>query len=73
MSPPNTRKVARANAGLGRYDSTNSTSESSLETPEQGWDAYFASLFKKVDKRMLDEDKKRYQGESHPLLGSDSR
>ena len=29
-----------------------------------GWDAYFETLFQRIDRKMLDEDKVRYQGES---------
>lgn len=47
-----------------RYDSTGRTDESQFADAEaMGWDAYFESLYQKVDRRMLDEDKKRYQGE----------
>jgi hypothetical protein len=28
------------------------------------WATYFETVFTKVDKKMLDEDRKRYQGES---------
>jgi DnaJ family protein C protein 9 len=28
-----------------------------------GWDAYFESLFERIDRKVLDEDKARYQGE----------
>lgn len=27
------------------------------------WEAYFEAVYQRVDKKMLDEDKKRYQGE----------
>jgi DnaJ family protein C protein 9 len=27
-----------------------------------GWDAYFESLFERIDRKVLDEDKARYQG-----------
>jgi DnaJ family protein C protein 9 len=26
------------------------------------WEAYFAAVYQKVDKKMLDEDRERYQG-----------
>ncbi|RXK36945.1 DNAJ domain-containing protein [Tremella mesenterica] len=44
-----------------RYDETGRTDEG-MEVPEGGWDDYFESLFKRVDRKMLDEDKARYQG-----------
>ena len=28
-----------------------------------GWDAYFESLFQRVDRKMLDDRKEKYQGE----------
>lgn len=28
-----------------------------------GWDAYFESLFQRVDRKMLDDHKEKYQGE----------
>ena len=27
-----------------------------------GWDAYFESLFQRIDRKVLDEDKVKYQG-----------
>lgn len=49
----------------GRYDSTGRTSEVSLDDIGEGmeWSTYFEQVFTKVDKRMLDEDRVRYQGE----------
>lgn len=31
------------------------------------WEAYFEAVYQRVDKKMLDEDKKLYQGESPRL------
>ncbi|KAK8854612.1 hypothetical protein IAR55_003351 [Kwoniella newhampshirensis] len=45
-----------------RYDKTGRTDEKFVEVEEMGWDAYFESLYKRVDRKILDEDKKRYQG-----------
>lgn len=47
-----------------RYDETGRTDESAFaDAEEMGWDAYFESLFERIDRRVLDEDKARYQGE----------
>ena len=47
-----------------RYDSTGKTNESAFaDAEEMGWDAYFESLFQRIDRKMLDEDKAKYQGE----------
>ncbi|WVR09421.1 hypothetical protein IAU60_006488 [Kwoniella sp. DSM 27419] len=45
-----------------RYDSTGRTDDKFADAEEMGWDAYFESLFKRVDRKILDEDKERYQG-----------
>lgn len=46
-----------------RYDSTGRTDESAFsDAEEMGWDAYFESLFQRVDRKLLDEDKTKYQG-----------
>ncbi|GFZ50788.1 hypothetical protein JCM24511_08546 [Saitozyma sp. JCM 24511] len=46
-----------------RYDETGRTDESAFaDAEEMGWDAYFESLFERIDRRVLDEDKARYQG-----------
>jgi hypothetical protein len=48
---------------LLRYDLSGRTSEVAFDGAEEmGWAAYFDALFTKVDKKMLDEDKKAYQG-----------
>lgn len=44
-----------------RYDTTGRTEDSSFDH-EAGWDAYFSDLFERVDRKVLDDDKKRYQG-----------
>ncbi|WWD19249.1 hypothetical protein CI109_103707 [Kwoniella shandongensis] len=45
-----------------RYDRTGRTDDKFVEVEEMGWEAYFESLYKRVDRKILDEDKKRYQG-----------
>ncbi|WVQ79710.1 hypothetical protein IAT38_001810 [Cryptococcus sp. DSM 104549] len=45
-----------------RYDKTGRTDEKFAEVDEMGWDAYFESLYQRVDRKMLDDDKKKYQG-----------
>ena len=48
------------------YDDTGRTDESAFSDAEaMGWDAYFESLFQRIDRSILDEDKKRYQGEPY--------
>ncbi|KAJ9107162.1 hypothetical protein QFC19_002822 [Naganishia cerealis] len=49
-----------------RYDTTGRTTESSGAMFDDAaamgsWEAYFSAMYQKVDKKMLDEDKKRYQ------------
>lgn len=46
-----------------RYDETGRTDERFAGAEEMGWDAYFEGLYKRVDRKILDEDKKKYQGE----------
>jgi hypothetical protein len=46
-----------------RYDATGRTDEKFADAEEMGWDAYFGSLYQRVDKKMIDEDMKKYQGE----------
>ena len=48
-----------------RYDSTGGTSEALFDDIGEGmeWAAYFESVFTKVDKKMLDEDRIRYQSQ----------
>lgn len=51
-----------------RYDSTGRTDENAFsDAEEMGWEAYFASLFERVDRKMLDDHKKKYQGELHSI------
>lgn len=50
-----------------RYDTTGRTTESAGgmfdDASAMGsWEAYFAAVYQKVDKKMLDEDRQRYQG-----------
>lgn len=59
--------------GGGRYDTTGRTTESTGgmfdDAASMGsWEAYFAAVYQKVDKKMLDEDRERYQG-APPLSG----
>ena len=61
------------NGALGRYDGTGRTGDLPFADAESmGWDAYFESLFQRIDRKMLDDDKARYQGShllpSNPLL-----
>jgi hypothetical protein len=46
----------------GRYDATGRTDEVAFGDGDGGWDAYFSDLFDGVDRKVLDEDKKKYQG-----------
>lgn len=57
------------------YDTTGRTTESTGgmfdDAASMGsWEAYFAAIYQKVDKKMLDEDRKRYQGLSLSRLTS---
>jgi len=46
------------------YDATGKTTESAfVDAEEMGWDAYFETLFTRIDRAVLDEDKQKYQGE----------
>ncbi|WRT68609.1 uncharacterized protein IL334_005587 [Kwoniella shivajii] len=45
-----------------RYDNSGRTDENFNGVEEMGWEAYFESLYKRVDRKLLDEDKERYQG-----------
>ncbi|KAJ9095301.1 hypothetical protein QFC21_005667 [Naganishia friedmannii] len=52
-----------------RYDTTGRTTESSGTMFDDAsamgsWEAYFSAMYQKVDRKMLDEDKNRYQGKS---------
>jgi len=45
------------------YDATGSTKESAFaDAEEMGWDKYFEMLFTRIDRKVLDEDKQKYQG-----------
>jgi DnaJ family protein C protein 9 len=47
------------------YDATGSTKESAFaDAEEMGWDKYFEMLFTRIDRKVLDEDKQKYQGGS---------
>ncbi len=46
----------------GRYDATGRTDEVAFGDGDGGWDAYFSDLFDGVDRKVLDEDKNKYQG-----------
>ena len=53
---------------MDRYDSTGRTDESGFaDAEEMGWEAYFESLFERIDRKVLDEDKAKYQGELERL------
>ncbi|WVF67482.1 hypothetical protein IAT40_002238 [Kwoniella sp. CBS 6097] len=45
-----------------RYDSTGRTDDRFQGAEEMGWEAYFESLYTRVDRKILDDDKKKYQG-----------
>ncbi|OCF57648.1 DNAJ domain-containing protein [Kwoniella mangroviensis CBS 10435] len=49
-----------------RYDQTGKTDDKfdSVGDMEGGWEAYFEGLFKRVDRKILDEDKEKYQNSS---------
>ncbi|WVW85402.1 hypothetical protein I302_107440 [Kwoniella bestiolae CBS 10118] len=46
-----------------RYDTTGKTDDKvdSIGEMDGGWEAYFEGLFKRVDRKILDEDRERYQ------------
>jgi hypothetical protein len=47
-----------------RYDATGRTDENAFSGAEEmGWDAYFETLFQRIDRKVLDEDKAKYQGQ----------
>ncbi|TXT08876.1 hypothetical protein VHUM_03004 [Vanrija humicola] len=51
-----------------RYDATGRTDELKFDDAEgAGWDAYFDDLFERVDRKMLDDDKAKYQGSEDEL------
>lgn len=55
------------------YDATGKTAESAFaDAEEMGWDKYFETLFTRIDRKALDDDKAKYQGdwESRWLRGS---
>ena len=45
-----------------RYDATGRTDDKFLDAEEMGWDAYFGTLFERLDGKMLNEHKAKYQG-----------
>ena len=47
-----------------RYDATGRTDDKFLDAEEMGWDAYFGTLFERLDGKMLNEHKAKYQGTS---------
>jgi DnaJ family protein C protein 9 len=48
---------------IARYDATGRTDDMPFsDAEEMGWDAYFESVYTRVDRQMLDDDKKAYQG-----------
>lgn len=48
-----------------RYDATGRTDDLSFgDAEEMGWDAYFESVYQRVDRKILDDHKKSYQGTS---------
>jgi hypothetical protein len=60
----------RAGAGWGetgaddRYDASGRTDDKFIDAEEMGWDAYFGTLFERLDGKMLNEHKAKYQGMS---------
>ncbi|KAL7422373.1 hypothetical protein Q5752_003019 [Cryptotrichosporon argae] len=50
-----------------RYDATGRTDEVFAGAEEMGWDAYFELLFERIDRKVLDEDKAKYQGSEEEL------
>jgi DnaJ family protein C protein 9 len=49
-----------------RYDATGRTDDKFIDAEEMGWDAYFGTLFERLDGKMLNEHKAKYQGTSTP-------
>jgi hypothetical protein len=47
-----------------RYDATGRTDDKFIDAEEMGWDAYFGTLFERLDGKMLNEHKSKYQGMS---------
>lgn len=45
-----------------RYDATGRTDDKFLDAEEMGWDAYFGTLFERLNGKMLNEHKAKYQG-----------
>ncbi|CAD6568429.1 MAG: hypothetical protein TREMPRED_004537 [Tremellales sp. Tagirdzhanova-0007] len=69
------QKVGFAYAVLGdevkrkRYDATGRTDDLPFADAESmGWDAYFESMYQRFDRKVLDEDKARYQGSQEELV-----
>lgn len=53
------------------YDKTGKTAENAFaDAEEMGWEKYFESLFTRIDRKALDDDKKKYQGELFPMFTS---
>ncbi|KAI9637627.1 uncharacterized protein MKK02DRAFT_43553 [Dioszegia hungarica] len=51
-----------------RYDANGKTAENAFtDAEEMGWDAYFESLFQRVDRKMLDDHKEKYQDSQDEL------
>lgn len=51
------------NTDIASYDTTGNTHECKFaDADEAGWEAYFEDLFERLDRKILDEDKARYQG-----------
>jgi hypothetical protein len=48
-----------------RYDESGRTDDKFAGAEEMGWEAYFETLFQKIDGKMLNEHKAKYQGMSH--------
>jgi hypothetical protein len=47
-----------------RYDASGRTDDKFIDAEEMGWDAYFGTLFERLDGKMLNEHKAKYQGTS---------
>jgi hypothetical protein len=47
-----------------RYDASGRTDDKFIDAEEMGWDAYFGTLFERLDGKMLNEHKAKYQGMS---------
>jgi DnaJ family protein C protein 9 len=50
------------------YDTTGKTAENAFaDAEEMGWDKYFETLFTRIDRKALDVDKAKYQGQPSKL------